>query len=144
MNLNSLPSIKSKSYRRIGRGHGSGRVKTSGRGTKGQKARENVSLKFAGSSLQASWLKRLPLLRGKGKNKVKQVKVAAVNVSALNHFKANSEVTLKKLHEIGLIGATTQKVKILGDGEITVPVIVKLPCSASAKAKIEKVGGKVE
>ncbi|MBI3559317.1 50S ribosomal protein L15, partial [Candidatus Gottesmanbacteria bacterium] len=55
--------------KRLGRGHGSGKVKTTGRGTKGQKARENIGLKFAGSSLQASWLKRLPLVRGKGKNR---------------------------------------------------------------------------
>src|SRR3990167_10219788 len=103
MNLTTLPSIVAKPNRRIGRGHGSGRVKTSGRGTKGQKARENIKLTFAGSSLQASWLKRLPLMRGKGKNKSFAKKVTAVNIKYLNSLKPNTEVTLQTLKDAKII-----------------------------------------
>ncbi len=143
MNLNSLPKITDKKYRRIGRGHGSGRVKTSGRGTKGQKARENIPLTFAGSSLQASWLKRLPLARGKGKNKSFKEDYTVVNLKYLNGLKANSEVTLESLREAGIIGKRVNKVKILGDGDLKVALNIKVPTSESAKKKIEKAGGKI-
>lgn len=143
MNIATLPKIVKHPAKRLGRGHGSGKVKTSGRGTKGQKARENVKLTFAGSSLQASWLKRLPLLRGRGKNKVHQKKPAAVNLKYLNLFKANSEVTLESLKTAGIIDPRVAAAKILGDGELKVALIVKLPCSKGAIKKIEKAGGKI-
>lgn len=143
MKLNSLPKITEKQYRRIGRGHGSGRVKTSGRGTKGQKARENIPLTFAGSSLQASWLKRLPLARGKGKNKSHQLDATIVNLKYLNALKPNSEVTIWTLREAGIIGKRITAVKILGDGEITIPLVIKVPASKSAIKKIETAGGKL-
>jgi len=143
MNLQTLPSITENSYRRIGRGHGSGRVKTSGRGTKGQKARENIKLLFSGSSLQASWLKRLPLLRGKGKNKSKAVKVVPINVKYLMLFKANSVVDVKSLQNAGILGKNDVKAKVLGNGDLKTPLDVRIPCSAGAKKKIEAAGGKV-
>lgn len=143
MKLNTLPAIVKKPTRRIGRGHGSGRVKTSGRGTKGQKARESVGLKFAGSSLQASWLKRLPLQRGKGKNKSHQRKILAVNLKYLNILKPNTEVTLQVLKDHKIIDPHISKVKILGDGDLNVALNVKLPVSKGAAKKIEKAGGKV-
>lgn len=143
MNLNSLPKITEKPNRRIGRGHGSGRVKTSGRGTKGQKARENIGMKFAGSSLQASWLKRLPLGRGKGKNKSHQDEATIVNLKYLASLKPNSEVTIWSLRKAGIIGPRINKVKVLGDGEIKMALVVKVPASKSAIKKIEKAGGKV-
>lgn len=143
MNLNTLSKITKKSNRRLGRGHGSGRVKTSGRGTKGQKARENIKLTFAGSSLQASWLKRLPLQRGRGKNKSHQEKTFGLNVKYLNFLKPNSEVTLRSLKENKIIDKNISKVKILGDGELKVALNIKVPVSKGAQAKIEKAGGKV-
>lgn len=142
-NLTNLTNIVTRSKKRLGRGHGSGRVKTSGRGTKGQKARENVKLTFAGSSLQASWLKRLPLWRGKGKNKSLHQKPAIVNIKYLNSLKANSEVTVESLKKAGIISETVTRVKILGDGDLKVALAVKLPCSQGAVKKIEKAGGKV-
>ncbi|MEK7565443.1 MAG: 50S ribosomal protein L15 [Patescibacteria group bacterium] len=142
-NLSNLPKIVSKSKKRLGRGHGSGKVKTSGRGTKGQKAREDIKLTFAGSSLQASWLKRLPLLRGKGKNKSHQKKPFIVNLKYLNSLKPHTEVTVKSLQEANIIAKDVDKIKILGDGDLKVALTVKLPCSKSAKAKIEKAGGKI-
>ncbi|MDO8515330.1 MAG: 50S ribosomal protein L15 [bacterium] len=140
--LSTLPKIVDKSTKRLGQGHGSGKVKTSGRGTKGQKARENIPLLFAGSSLQASWLKRLPLQRGKGKFKsLNKNRPVIVNVKYLNKLKANAEVTLKSLQTAGIIGKEIDNVKILGDGELKVALTVKLPVSAGAKSKIEKAGG---
>ncbi len=143
MKLNNLPKTTARSAKRVGRGHGSGKVKTSGRGTKGQKARENIKLTFAGSSLQASWLKRLPLLRGKGKNKSLRVRPMVVNVKYLNFLAPKTEVTLETLREARIINGGVSKVKILGDGELNVPLLVKLPCSGGARTKIEKAGGKV-
>lgn len=143
MDLNSLPKITAKKSRRLGRGHGSGRVKTSGRGTKGQKAREKVSLKFAGSSLQASWLKRLPLKRGKGKNKSHQKKAFALNLKYLNALKPNSEVTVQSLKEANVINGQISKVKILGEGEINIPLTIKIPTSNRAALKITNAGGKI-
>ena len=143
MKLNNLPKITERPKKRVGRGHGSGKVKTSGRGTKGQKARENIKLSFAGSSLQASWLKRLPLMRGKGKNKSYAEKATVVNVKYLNNLKPNSEVTVKTLQAANIIDKRVTKVKILGDGELKVALNVKLPVSKSAAKKIEKAGGKV-
>lgn len=143
MTLSNLPRIVERPKKRLGRGHGSGKVKTSGRGTKGQKARENIKLTFAGSSLQASWLKRLPLMRGKGKNKSFREKPTIVNVKFLNSLKANSDVTIKTLQEAHIIDRLVTKVKILGDGELTIPLMVKLPVSRGAAKKIEKAGGKI-
>lgn len=143
MNLNSLSKTVTRPAKRLGRGHGSGKVKTSGRGTKGQKARENVGLKFAGSSLQASWLKRLPLLRGKGKNKSYRAKAVVVSLDDLAKLKAK-EVTLESLKKEGLINKRAFGVKVLGRGSLKTALTVKVPVSASAKSKIEKAGGGVE
>ena len=143
MNLSTLPKITAVASRRLGRGHGSGRGKTAGRGTKGQKARETVKLLFAGSSLQASWLKRLPLLRGKGKNKSHQGKPQVINVKYLNLFKPNEEVTLQSLKAKKIVDSMIDRVKILGDGELKVALTVKLPTSKGARTKIEKAGGSV-
>lgn len=142
MTLETLPKTTARTKKRLGRGHGSGRVKTSGRGTKGQKARENIKLTFAGSSLQASWLKRLPLLRGKGKNKSFREKPTIVNVKYLNFLKGD-EVTLATLKTAKIVDMSATRVKILGDGEITKALTVSLPCSDGARKKIEKAGGKV-
>ena len=141
--LSNLNKIVDRPKKRLGRGHGSGKVKTSGRGTKGQKARENIGLKFAGSSLQASWLKRLPLMRGKGKNRSHRPKSFIVNLKYLNSLKPNTEVTLESLKKNKIIESGITKVKILGDGEITIPLIIKLPISKSAAKKIEKAGGTI-
>lgn len=73
MNIHSLPKIVKRSKKRLGRGHGSGKVKTSGRGTKGQKARGKLPLGFEGG--QTPLVKRLPYLRGKGRNKPRKRRV---------------------------------------------------------------------
>ncbi|MDP2649571.1 MAG: 50S ribosomal protein L15 [bacterium] len=145
MKLEHLKKIKSKSKRRIGQGHGSGRVKTSGRGTKGQKARGKIPLYFEGGALPL--IKRLPFRRGKGKNKVFKKKPLIVNLKALNLLPKNSVVDIKTLISHKLVDENDAKiygVKILGEGEINVPLIVKLRLSKRAAVKIEKAGGKIE
>ena len=145
MKLNKLNKIGAKSKKRLGQGHGSGRVKTSGRGTKGQNARSKRALSFEGGALPL--IKRLPFRRGKGKNKVFKKKPIVINVKVLNLLKEGTVVDLKALIAGNIIEEKEAKeygVKILGDGEIKKPLIIKLPISKSAEEKIKKAGGRVE
>ncbi len=145
MNLHQLEKLKTKSKKRVGLGHGSGRGKTSGRGTKGQKARGDVPLRFEGGALPLT--KRLPFLRGKGRNKSLQEKANILNVASLNVFTKDAVVDHESLAKHGLVTLDSAKqkgVKILGDGELTVALTVKLPVSKGAAEKIAKAGGKVE
>lgn len=145
MKLNNLQKITTKPTRRLGQGHGSGRVKTSGRGTKGQNARSNRALSFEGGALPL--IKRLPFRRGKGKNKIFKNKPVVVNIKALNLLKAGEIVDLKTLIASRIVNEKDAKeygVKILGDGEVKNKLIIKLPISKKAAEKIIKRGGKVE
>lgn len=142
MKLNEMLKVKTKSKKRIGRGLGSGKGKTGGRGTKGQKARGKIPAAFSGD---LAFFKKLPLRRGQGNAKV-SVKPKLVNLSKLEVFKAKTVVDLAKLLEAKVITEKDVKkgVKILGEGEIKSALIIKLPVSASARQKIESVGGKIE
>lgn len=145
MNLQTLPKITTKKKRRLGQGHGSGRGKTGGRGTKGQKARGKIPSYFEGGALPL--IKRLPFRRGKGKNKVFKKKPMTINVKVLNIFKKDSVVDLESLSKLKIVDPKDAKmygVKILGDGDLGVSLKVKLPVSKGALKKIEKAGGKVE
>lgn len=142
MNLSSLTKVKTRKKRRLGQGHGSGRGKTAGRGTKGQKAKGKIPLSFEGGAL--ALIKRLPFRRGKGRNKVFKKKPIIVNVKALNLLPKGTVVNVQSLAKHGLINeqeAKTYGVKILGDGELTVSLTVKLPVSKGAVQKIKKAGG---
>ncbi|MDQ5962783.1 MAG: large subunit ribosomal protein [Patescibacteria group bacterium] len=126
---------------------GGKRGKTSGRGGKGQTARAGNKRRPAMRDI----IKKLPKLRGHGKNRSKSVfdrgPFAVVNVGALNVFKAGEIVTRESLDAKGLIPQSFGRlpaVKILGSGDITVKVTVEgCDVSASAKAKIESAGGNV-
>jgi len=145
MELHSLQKAVTKGKRRVGQGHGSGRVKTSGRGTKGQKARGSIALTFEGGALPL--IKRLPFVRGKGKNNSIHSESIAINVGKLNTLPQNSEVTLESLVKANIIRkreGIVRGVKILGDGDLTVALTVKVPVSKSAEEKILKAGGKIE
>jgi large subunit ribosomal protein L15 len=144
MELNSLVKIVKTRKRRVGRGKGSGRGKTAGRGTKGQKARGKIKLDFEGGQLPL--IKRLPLLRGKWRNKSLKKKPFVVNIRYLNIFPKETIIDTETLIKSGVIPvqARTFGVKILGDGNLLVPLTVQLPCSGGAKTKIEKAGGKIE
>jgi len=133
-----------KAQKRVGRGGGRG--KTSGRGTKGQKARAGHSIR---PDIREK-LKKLPKLRGRGVNGLISIqnKLSVVNVASLERmFAAGDSVSPVTLLERGLVRGrkgTTPSVKILGDGEITKKLIVTgCDVSKSAKAAIEKVGGTI-
>jgi large subunit ribosomal protein L15 len=145
MKLNNLHKITKKTKKRLGQGHGSGRVKTSGRGTKGQNARSSRSLSFEGGALPL--IKRLPFRRGKGKNKVFKKQPIILNLNVLNLLKTDSIVDLKSLISNNIVEeqeALIYGVKILGDGVIKTKLTIRLPISKSAAEKIKKAGGKIE
>jgi large subunit ribosomal protein L15 len=141
--LQTLKKQTDPSKKRVGRGLGSGKGKTGGRGQKGQKARGTVAASFIGGSLPL--YKKLPFRRGLGNRKI-SLKPVVISLSLLNVFKAKEAVTIDSLIEKKLIDsgqARKRGVKILG-GSIEVALTVKVPVSQSAKEKIEKKGGKVE
>ena len=145
MNLSNLSKITKKSHKRLGQGHGSGRVKTSGRGTKGQNARNSVPIYFEGGGQPL--IKRLPFRRGKGRNNSFKKKPITINVKVLNLLKKGTVVDLKSLIDNHIVEEKDAKIygiKILGDGALSVSLTIKLPVSLGAKKKKEKAGGKIE
>jgi len=148
MRLNNLEKTTTRSKKRVGRGHGSGKGgHTSGRGKYGQKSKGKVSLLFEGTKLKKSLLKRLPLLRGKGKFKPFPKKPIAVNLKYLNLFEEGQVVDIESLANKGIIKKEEGQrygVKILGEGEIKKSLTIKLPISKKAAEKVKKAGGKVE
>ena len=141
MNLANLPKIVKRSHKRVGRGHGSGKVKTSGRGTKGQNARGKPHPGFEGGQL--ALIKRLPYLRGKGRNASRKVKSFALSVANLETLPKDTKVTLEVLQKYHMIGKDVSKVKIVGGGTLTHALTVAFPSTKSAKKAIEKAGGKI-
>jgi large subunit ribosomal protein L15 len=143
--MNNLPKITTKKLRRLGQGHGSGRGKTSGRGTKGQNARSSRALSFEGGALPL--IKRLPFRRGKGRNYTLKPSPIVINIKVLNLLPAKSVVDIETLIKHNIVTSSDAKkygVKILGDGELKHALTVKLPISKSARAKVEKAGGTCE
>lgn len=143
MKLHELsPAAGSKTRKvRVGRGTSSGKGKTAGRGTKGQKAHTNVPPYFEGG--QTPLHRRLPKKRGFN-NKWK-IEFAVVNLTALDaKFEAGATVTLEALVENGLVRAN-YPVKVLGDGNITKPLTVQAHAfSKSATEKLGIAGGTAE
>ncbi len=141
MKLHELLKTKIKSKKRLGRGLGSGKGKTGGRGTKGQKARGKIPATFIGG---LPLYKKLPLKRGKG-NQKSAPSHKIINLSQLNIFKAKTEVDTAKLLEAKIITEKEAKngVKVLNNGELNIILSVKLAVSAAARKKIEDAGGKV-
>ncbi|MCI5946859.1 MAG: 50S ribosomal protein L15 [Oscillospiraceae bacterium] len=131
-----------KDVKRVGRGHGSGWGKTSGKGHKGQNARSGGGVRPGFEGGQMPIARRIPK---RGFNNIFAAKMAAVNVSSLEIFKEGTEVDAELLLASGLVKNIDNGVKILGNGEITKNLTVKADAfSASAKEKIEKAGGKAE
>jgi large subunit ribosomal protein L15 len=135
-----------KEKKRVGRGISAGQGKTAGRGTKGAGSRsgEGGHLYRQGGNLP--FYRRLPFIRGEGFTPPNQVTFNEVNLDQLSEaFKANSEVNPESLAEARLLRDTRNPVVVLGRGEMTVPLKVRVHrISAGAKAKIEKAGGTVE
>ena len=142
MKLNNLMKVKTNSKKRVGRGIGSGRGKTAGRGTKGQKARGKIPAGFSGD---VSFYKKLPLRKGFGNPKI-SLKPKIFTLSDLQNFKAKSIVDMEALLKAKLITEKEAKmgVKILSTGEIGHALIVKLPVSKKARLEIEKKGGRID
>ena len=144
MNLSELrPADGSKhndNFRR-GRGHGSGNGKTAGKGHKGQKARSGAPRPgFEGG--QMPLYRRLPK---RGFTCPSSKEIIGINVDVLNRFEDNAEVTVETLIEAGIVKNPRDGVKILGNGELTKKLTVKVNAlSAGAVAKIEALGGKAE
>ena len=133
-------SAHSDNFRR-GRGHGSGNGKTAGKGHKGQKARSGAPRPgFEGG--QMPLYRRLPKRGFKCRN---SKTIVGINISALESFENDSVVSIETLLEAGIIKNTADGVKILGNGELTKKLTVQANAfSASAKEKIEALGGKAE
>ena len=144
MELHSLTNTPGarKRRKRVGRGCGSGMGKTSTRGHKGQAARKGHKQKLNFEGGQMPLVRRLPK-RGFN-NAAFNAKALGVNVADLEKkFEAGAEISVESLAKAGFSDNKRPKVKILGTGEVTKKFTVKVPCSASAKAKIEKAGGTV-
>jgi large subunit ribosomal protein L15 len=145
MRLHDLrpPKGARRERRRVGRGLGSGRGTTAGKGTKGQKARSGGAKPPYFEGGQLPLVRRLPHRRG-FKNPFR-VSFTAVNLRQLAELPAHSEVTVETLVAHGLVHPGERPIKLLGDGEITVPLRVRVDrVSAPARAKIEAAGGSVE
>ena len=145
MKLNTL--IKTNYPKlRVGRGIGSGKGKTSGRGVKGQKSRSGVAIKsFEGG--QMPLYRRLPK---RGFKKIGKKNIAILNLSDLTLFlknkkiKIQDEISIKNLSEKKLIGKKYSKLKILGKGEVKEKLKITTDfISKSARSKIEKAGGSI-
>jgi len=133
-------SVQGDKFRR-GRGHGSGNGKTAGKGHKGQKARSGAPRPgFEGG--QMPLYRRLPK---RGFTNINTKHIVGVNVSALEAFENGEVVTVDALIEKGIVKKAYDGVKILGNGELTKKLTVKVNAfSAGAKEKIEAAGGTAE
>ena len=132
-----------KDRKRVGRGDGSGNGTYSGRGSKGQKSRAGFKMRPGFEGGQLPLIKRLP--RKRGFTNIFRVEYRTVSVGKLSAFESGSEVDLEKMVAAGLVKSLRKPVKVLADGDIKHPLTVKAnKFSASAKAKIEAAGGKVE
>ena len=140
-NLHPAEGSKHSDNFRRGRGHGSGNGKTAGKGHKGQKARSGAPrIGFEGG--QMPLYRRIPKRGFKNRN---TKEIVAINMSALEKFDNGATVTVDTLVESGIVRNPKDGVKILGNGELTKKLTVQANAfSASAKEKIEALGGKAE
>ena len=146
MKLNSI-NIKLKTQKkRLGRGIGSSKGKTSGRGHKGQKSRSGVAIKSFEGGLMPLY-RRLPK---RGFKSFKDKKIAIINLSKIkqinekNKSLLNNKINLEVLKKTKIINKKYKKIKLLGSGEINEKFDAEVNfISSSAKEKIEKLGGKV-
>ena len=140
-NLSPAAGSKHSDNFRRGRGHGSGNGKTAGKGHKGQKARSGAPRPgFEGG--QMPLYRRLPKRGFKNRN---SKEIVVVNISVLENFDNDAVVSVDTLIEKGIVKNPRDGVKILGNGELTKKLTVQANAfSASAKEKIEALGGKAE
>lgn len=142
MKIHELEVKANPDKKRVGRGIGSGYGKTSGRGTKGQNSRTGGGVRVGFEGGQNPLAKRLPKRRGfTAKN---QINYQEVNLEQLAAIK-NGKIDAVALQGAGLIKTVAKPVKILGNGEVTSKLEVKVTAiSGQARAKIEQAGGTIE
>ena len=146
INLNSTSTIKEKKIR-PGRGIGSGKGKTSGRGHKGQKSRRGIAIKsFEGG--QMPLYRRLPK---RGFNPIKKKDVAKLNIGKIQYFidkkkiNANEKIGLDLLKKLKIVSGKSNKIKILGSGDLKNKIDIEVDfVSKSVKEKLDKTGSAVK
>ena len=144
--LNTTGKVTTKKIR-VGRGIGSGKGKTSGRGMKGQKSRSGVAIKsFEGG--QMPLYRRLPK---RGFNSIRKINVVRINLDKIQSFidqkkiDPNDKINSQLLKKLKIINKNSQKLKILGNGDIKAKINIEADLiSKSAKKKLEKVGGLIQ
>ena len=144
--LNTTGKVTTKKIR-VGRGIGSGKGKTSGRGMKGQKSRSGVAIKsFEGG--QMPLYRRLPK---RGFNSISKINIAKINLDKIQSFidqkkiNPNDKINSELLKKLKIINKNSKKLKILGNGEIKVKIDIEADLiSKSAMKKLEKVGGLIQ
>ncbi len=144
MRLDELQPAEGSKFtrKRVGRGIGSGTGKTSGKGHKGQNARSGGGVRPGFEGGQMPLYRRLPK---RGFKNIFAKEYVTINVEVLEKFENGTEVTAELLKKEGVISKIADGVKILGRGELTKKLDVKVAkYTASAKEKIEKAGGKAE
>lgn len=145
MRLNdALPKEGSKKRRRrLGRGVSAGQGASAGKGMRGQKARSGGSTRPGFEGGQQPLYRRLPKLKHFTVINARQY--TTINVSKLASLSANTEVTLDSLMEAGIVTANNGPLKLLGDGDLSVPLRIKAAAfTAGARSKIEAAGGSCE
>ena len=143
MNLQELSAGEGvrREKRRVGRGHGSGRVKTSGRGTKGQNSRSGGGTRLGFEGGQNPWTMRVPHKRGFNIGRFRKT-VQVLNLRDLSGFEDGASVTLATLKERGLIDNVKDTVKLLGVGTLSKRLTVEVhQASGTARSAVEAAGG---
>ena len=144
MKINELSPAEGsrKKRKRVGRGPGSGHGKTCCRGHKGQRSRSGGGVRPGFEGGQMPLHRRLPK---RGFNNIFRKEYNILNVEDLNQFEPNAFLDVEAFKQAGLIKKIMDGIKLLGTGEITRPVVVRIQkVSKTAKEKIEASGGKVE
>ena len=144
MNLSNLKPAEgsTKKEKRIGRGQGSGRGGTSTRGHKGAKSRSGYSSKIGFEGGQMPLQRRIPK---RGFNNIFAKEIVAINVGSLNVFEDGAVVDNEAIIKAGIAKKACDGIKILGNGQLTKNLTVKVSAySEAAKQKIEAAGGKAE
>jgi len=144
MKLNELspPEGSRGTRKRIGRGVGSGKGKTAGRGTKGHNSRSGGGVRPGFEGGQMPLHRRLPK---RGFTNIFKKKIAAINIRDLERFESGSIVDEAALIRVGLVKGRRDGIKLLGQGEIKIPLTIKVNgVSKNAREKIIAAGGNIE
>ncbi|MBU0986097.1 MAG: 50S ribosomal protein L15 [Proteobacteria bacterium] len=144
MKLNELspPSGSRRPRKRLGRGVGSGQGKTAGKGTKGQNSRSGGNVRPGFEGGQNPIHRRLPK---RGFTNIFKKKIEIINIRDLAELESGSMVDETVLVGLGLVKGRRDGIKLLGHGEINIPLTIKVnEASKSAREKVEAAGGKIE